>query len=814
MRCRQGASSLRLRSDLCRGGIVQGQTIEFPLLTRAESCGVLDGNSALIVAPTATGKSHIGRETIRRAVGTRNGTRTHAYLVPFRALADEVYDSFLTMLSGTDARVRISSGDHRDPIRPGDADLIVATYESFVGLVRSETFRPGVVVADEVHLIADASRGAVVEGLFARLLASGKAESICALSAVVENADELANWLDVQLVEGTAADRPVPLRLESQLVSELHQGLLEAIGHRDGSSQALVFCNSRAGAEGTARKLAEQVGSSLSEEQLSQLRDLSEAIRNEDPDAEDVAQLMRSGVAYHHAGLPKPLRRRVEESFRGGVVQVVTATPTLAAGVNLPAELVVVRDVFRTEVVRGVHRRVLVPSGEILNMLGRAGRPFQASDGQGIALIDKRFGREATVKDLIASIRKGRGSAVRSRLQESFESLMRFVLSVVVERGETTLTDISNAFERTLAFYMSGEPVSFDRTFEDDLMEDIPAYKRVLDANGSIRLERYDLSTDGVHAYVASGNHGYEVTLGVSGTTCECPAASQFYRGKICKHQACAIHELLFAAGIDDEARARAIYSCGHVFSNTLTVGTRITQALVLLGRWKMIERVASGWRATPMGVVAVVTGFDLLLVHQVAERIASVEAATFQEIALWAVQDYFAEEKDRDRWSPALAAWLDEKDVHEIKLPTKYRGDFERGLEDLARVCVLYEQSAAAQAKPAVAKEARAAGGSIRYGVAPELVPLMALQLPQLGRARSRYLYERGIASVADLASAVPGELAHPRRAPEAYVRSWVERAMEIRDAGAGARSEGADSDQELDELVAKFRLDPAALG
>jgi helicase len=158
----------------------------FPLYERAKQMGVLDGGSALILAPTATGKSHIGREAIRWAL-ERERAATHAYLVPFRALADEVFDAFQDSLGHTGARIRIITGDYRDPIRPDQADLVVSTYESFVGLVRAAGFRPGVVVADEVHLIADETRGPVVEGLFARLLRSGRAQSICALSAVVDN---------------------------------------------------------------------------------------------------------------------------------------------------------------------------------------------------------------------------------------------------------------------------------------------------------------------------------------------------------------------------------------------------------------------------------------------------------------------------------------------------------------------------------------------------------------------------------------------------------------------------------------------------
>ncbi len=390
---------------------------------------------------------------------------------------------------------------------------------------------------------------------------------------------------------------------------------------------------------------------------------------------------------------------------------------------------------------------------------------------------------------------------------------MRFVLSVVVERGETTLADVRGAFERTLAFHASKEPISFDRSFEDDLMEDIPAYQRVLAAKGAVRLADHHLSADGVHAYVTSGDHGYEVTFGVLGLTCECPAASKFYRGQICKHQACAIHDLLFEDGVDEEARARTIYNCGYVFGDKLTIGTRISLALELLTRWKLVERIADGWRATPMGDVAVPTGFDLLLVHQVAERIGAGSSATYREIAGWAVQDYFANEKDRDRWAAAVDAWIREVDEHSITLPTKYRGDFERGLEDLARVCLLYEKSAAALDRPEIAEQARAAAGAIRYGVAPELVPLMALQLPQLGRARTRYLHERGIANLADLAGADPKRLADPRRAPEIYVREWIERAKEIHNARAVAAADREEADQEFDELVARFRLDPAAL-
>lgn len=243
-------------------------SLTFPLYDRAERMGILDDGNALIVAPTATGKSYIGREVLRRAIA-RGEPGTRAYLVPFRALAAEVYNAFLDLLQ-------------------------------------------------------------------------------------------------------------------------------------------------------------------------------------EDPTADSLAELLPSGVPYHHAGLPKPVRRHVEDAHRGRYLRIVTATPTLAAGVNLPAGMVVVRDVFRFDRVR-------------------------------------RLGRQAT-----------------------------------------------------------------------------------------------------------------------------------------------------------------------------------------------------------PLGEVAAATGFDLLLVHQATGRIAKACAADYRTVARWTVEDFLAEEKDRDRWLRSVEEWLGEAEEKKIRLPTKYRGDFETGLEDLSRVCLL----------------------------------------------------------------------------------------------------------------------------
>jgi helicase len=181
---------------------------KFPLYARVVKASVLDGKSALIVAPTATWKSNIGRQFCRSNMGkTEHGV--NVYLVPFRALAKEFYETFADEQDrlGIPARIRIATGDHTDPIRPEEMDILVATYERFASLRYTTGIKISSLVADEFHLVADETRGPFVESLMARLRAGGKLQRFLGLSTLIENGRELANWLDIDLIEGTENDR-------------------------------------------------------------------------------------------------------------------------------------------------------------------------------------------------------------------------------------------------------------------------------------------------------------------------------------------------------------------------------------------------------------------------------------------------------------------------------------------------------------------------------------------------------------------------------------------------------------------------------
>lgn len=791
-------------------------SLRFPLFEKADRRGILDGASALIVAPTATGKSFIGQTVIRRALDGP-GSGLHAYLVPYRSLAAEIYDRFLDEFGATRTRVRLLTGDHRDPVRPDQADLVVATYESYAGLLQRPDIQPGVIVADEIHLIADRDRGPLVEGLFARLLADRRFAGLCGLSAVVENGAALAEWLGVELLEGTDDDRPVPLELRCEIVDGIDEAVAEAVEPCTDGEQALVFCSSRSGTQTTAKKLAEIVGPALAAADRPALRRFAGRVLEADAEAVALSEAILSGVAFHHAGLLKPVRHAVEAGFRDGAIRVIACTPTLAAGVNLPANVAIVRDIFRGVNIRGKFRKVLLPGGEVLNMLGRAARPGKVDRGIGIALVNSAASGNPKVEDLVRGVQRGRGEKVVSRLPDRFESMMRFVLAVVAQKGEATRDDVASAYRRTLAHHASPETIAFDRPFEEDLMEDIPSWKTVEKSKGAIRVEAYEATGAGVEATVASKKpkktDRYQVTLDVAEIACTCPAARQFYRQKVCKHEACAIHELLFGPGVDGEVRTRAIFACAHLFGRTLDPGTRLNLALEVLSAWNLLEPVSAAvWRVTPVGQVAAGPGFDLLLVRQAATRMGSVKQTDYQKMALWAVDDYLAEAADRKRWRKAVRQWIGEVDRKDLTLPTKWRGDFERGLEDLAAVCRLYRQAAIALGRDDLAGVAAKASAAVRYGVAPDLVPILGLGFPQLGRVRARVLYDAGIRHLDDLAAAHPEDVSD-RRAPKKLVAGWIARALEIQQARAVADADGEEADAEFDELVARFRVDPDAL-
>lgn len=789
--------------------------LEFPLVARAREAGVLDGKGALIVAPTATGKSTIGRLVIRRAL-ERNRNGKCAYLVPYRALAWELYEVMHEELVAADPslRVRIATGDATDPVDPSGADVIVGTYESFAALHATKAVDPAVLVVDEIHMLADESRGPPLEMLLSHF--RGTEVQLCGLSAVIDDPDPLAEWLGVAVVRGTTDDRAVPVEFAVEQVADLDAELearaLEAVQRGD---NVLVFCHSKAQAEAVARNLSKHTASSLGRSDKERLGQLKFFLDDPDTGNERLADLVPNGVAYHHAGLVRDVRRQIEDAYREGALKLIASTPTLAAGVNLPAQVVFLKGVHRSEMRRNQHRRVLLPASEVLNMLGRAGRPGQSTSGRGVVLI-KRDVEKSDRAALEKALQRGTGDPVHSRMGDKFDWILRLALRETAER-ECTLGHLREALMRTLWYAEEGGAVEFHRKLRDDLMEDIPTFKR---AEGlELLLDSVAVQPDGVTASVtsSSGDKAYDVSIRLESFTCSCPSRQRWHHGDVCKHLARAIHDLLFSGHVDEEARYRAMYACLDLFRTTLDLGTKLRDALRVLEHWQLVDATATGYRATPAGQVAAWSGLDLLLVVDAFRRILAAEGTPEpREVALWTIDDFFGNPADREKWRKALEPWLDEVRTADVPLPTEHRGIFERTRDNLVQVVRLYARVAQAFGKADLARSAETAAGCLRHGVRPDALPLAALNIPQLRRGRCRYLIEQhGIKTVDDLANAVPGYIADRRQflSPETC-EEWIKRAEAIRQRRAAVQSAPAsEQPSAMDDLLAQFRVEPIAL-
>lgn len=182
-----------------------------PAQEKAVRKGLLEGKNLLVCTPTASGKTLIAELACFKAVFEGKGKAI--YIVPLKALASEKYNDFRRKY-GKKAKIALSIGDSdSSDSHLANYDVIITTSEKLDSLIRHRIpWLPEirVVVVDEVHLLNDAKRGPTLEVIITILKHLLKNAQIIALSATIGNPDELAEWLDAELVE----DEWRPVKLE------------------------------------------------------------------------------------------------------------------------------------------------------------------------------------------------------------------------------------------------------------------------------------------------------------------------------------------------------------------------------------------------------------------------------------------------------------------------------------------------------------------------------------------------------------------------------------------------------------------------
>lgn len=191
-----------------------------PAQKKAVDAGLLDGKNVLVCTPTASGKTLIAELAGMNNLLNKKGKAI--YIVPLKALATEKYRHFKKRYEGV-AKVALSIGDldSSDPYL-GDYDIIMSTSEKLDSLMRHHSpwlQDVATVIVDEIHLLNDPGRGPTLEIILTLLRKLLKDVQIVGLSATIGNPDELAEWLDANLVEDDW--RPVKLEKGIYLDGEI-----------------------------------------------------------------------------------------------------------------------------------------------------------------------------------------------------------------------------------------------------------------------------------------------------------------------------------------------------------------------------------------------------------------------------------------------------------------------------------------------------------------------------------------------------------------------------------------------------------------
>ena len=370
--------------------------------------GILNEKSILVSAPTASGKTLIAMLAMLAHIPKYRSKIV--YLSPLRALAAEKFNEFKKLEKtnlGRKIKVAIATGDFDSAEEKlQDSDILILTNEKMDSLMRfSQSWigEIGLVIVDEVHLIGDEGRGPTLEMILTRLKMglTGRKPQLVALSATITNSDEMAEWLECKHVESTW--RPVPLSeavyddftvknqdRETYDVSFDYVGVptiglgLDSV--KEGG-QSLLFANTRTSAAKLANDSGLLVEKTLSKIELDDLAKISKKILSNNEHTQLVKKLayvVKQGVAFHHAGLNQNCREIIETEFRNGKIKLLSATPTLAAGVNLPARRVVISSVLRYNTQFGGNIPISVL--EYKQLCGRAGRPQYDDEGESIII--------------------------------------------------------------------------------------------------------------------------------------------------------------------------------------------------------------------------------------------------------------------------------------------------------------------------------------------------------------------------------------------------------------------------------------------
>lgn len=472
-----------------------------------ESGYLEDKSNYIISIPTASGKTVLG---ILPALKTILNGGKAIYAAPLLSIQNEKVKEFKAF-----EEHGIKIGKH-----PSNSDLSVMVFESFDALTRfswNVLREVDTLIIDEFHMIGEYSRGPTLESAITRAKIINPSLRIIALSATLKNIDEIEQWLDGKTVEHDY--RPVPLNkevLDAEMFNTKNKNdVIVKIVEKaiEDNSQALSFVSTRRFTESLATYVAKKIDKKTTNEQKQKFKQVADKLL-EVPKKKGslptttclkLAEAAEKGVVFHHAGLFNEQKEIIEDEFRKGNILMITATPSLMYGINLPSKYVVIRDHTRWT----SNGPASIPVFDYEQMSGRAGRPQY--DDVGYSYLVAKTMDEAF--DLEARYVNGEIELTNSKLIDNKDAIYKQIIAQIASSLSKNLDDLNDFFGKTLyGFQMKNNP-SMSMFAQDSLNWELESALEFLLQNGIIRATPEGLKTTDFGNLIAKSNYAVETAV-------------------------------------------------------------------------------------------------------------------------------------------------------------------------------------------------------------------------------------------------------------------------------------------------------------
>lgn len=472
-----------------------------------ESGYLEDKSNYIISIPTASGKTVLG---ILPALKTILNGGKAVYAAPLLSIQNEKVKEFKAF-----EEHGIKVGKH-----PSNSDLSVMVFESFDALTRfswNVLREVDTLIIDEFHMIGEYSRGPTLESAITRAKIINPSLRIIALSATLKNIDEIEQWLDGKTVEHDY--RPVPLNkevLDAEMFNTKNKNdVIVKIVEKaiEDNSQALSFVSTRRFTESLATYVAKKIDKKTTKEQKHKFKQVANKLL-EVPKKKGslptttclkLAEAAEKGVVFHHAGLFNEQKEIIEDEFRNGNILMITATPSLMYGVNLPSKYVIIRDHTRWT----SNGPASIPVFDYEQMSGRAGRPQY--DDVGYSYLVAKTMDEAF--DLEARYVNGEIELTNSKLIDNKDAIYKQIIAQIASSLSKNLDDLNDFFGKTLyGFQMKNNP-SMSMFAQDSLNWELESALEFLLQNGIIRATPEGLKTTDFGNLIAKSNYAVETAV-------------------------------------------------------------------------------------------------------------------------------------------------------------------------------------------------------------------------------------------------------------------------------------------------------------